>query len=76
MQKKISLLSNTQAVVKELFPHSVDYSTPNSGGTQPGGKGGDYDSGSSESQMSTSGLIVVASLVSKTPNQGGEYMMK
>lgn len=75
VQKKISLLNNTQAVMKELFPRYPDYSTPNSsdvGARGKGGKGGGCG-GSPEGQVSTSGLIVVAALVSKTPNQGGEY---
>lgn len=66
VQKKISLLSHSSTIAGELFPHyDVDSSAPTADST--GGKGG-----GGSVPRNGSGLVVVASMVSKVPNQGGE----
>lgn len=64
VQKKISLLSNPSALVGELFPHSAGVSSFL----------GLVSGGESEATSRRSGLVLVASLVSKTPNLGGKLL--
>ena len=71
VQKKISLLSNPSAILQELFPHSdclaaIVASLSEEGGGQARGV---------HHQGTKSGLVVVASLLSKIPNLGGKYFL-
>lgn len=70
VQKKISLLSNSSAIAGELFPrYAADNRTlPSSAG----GRGEEKEGAGASMPRNGSGLVVVASLVSKIPNQGGK----
>jgi hypothetical protein len=65
VQKKISLLGKSSTIAGELFPHySADHDLVARGEGKRGRTGVVTREGS--------GLVVVASMVSKIPNQGGE----
>lgn len=68
MQKKISLLSNPQSLVGELFPHWEDTSA-----LIMAASGGDVAVSGDGRSCRRSCLVVVASLVAKAPNLGGNY---
>lgn len=68
VQKKISLLNNPQAIVGELFRHLAD---PSSTGPLLGDDRSEFSSDGTA--RSKSGLVLVASLVSKVPNLGGKF---
>ena len=70
VQKKISMLSNPRSLSNELFPHWQDLSVLLTA-AQGAGEGEEEGGGAGEQCRRRSGLIVVASLVSKVPNLGG-----
>lgn len=65
VQKKVSPLGNPRLLAGELFPHWEETSALVVGG----GAGGGAEGGGGEGR---SGLVVVASLVTKAPNLGGK----
>lgn len=76
VQKKFTMLSNPLAVAKELFPHSSEehpfissLSNPLMSGDE--GRGEDVRRSGTAVQRG-SGLVLVASLVTKVPNLGGK----
>ena len=80
VQKKISLLNNPSAVIGELFPHTATAAAPLGGYCATSSAAMSQCSGGSGNADTIPGgrrqskLVLVASLVSKTPNLGGTYV--
>lgn len=72
VQKKITPWSNPDSVVVELFPESTILSPPHShsGGKEDLGQSCRHAGGRTEREEG--GLVLVASLLNKIPNMGGE----